>query len=89
MHDHELPRTGFTAFQWQRVRADCSYLSNECLARRTTKFPEGKTERLNEGTAQLSEKNCKNVATDPEAHKMLEFSGNLRELREREEESKV
>jgi hypothetical protein len=39
------------------------------LGQKNHGFPEGKTERLNEGTAQLSEKNCKNVATAPEAQK--------------------
>jgi hypothetical protein len=33
-----------------------------------------KPERLNEGTAQLSEKNCKNVATDPEDQKCWDLA---------------
>ena len=79
--DHARPCTTSCKLHCHPVAArpaGGSYLSHECLARRTTKFPEGKTERLNEGTAQLFHIKCKNVATAPEAQKCWNLAENLK-----------
>jgi hypothetical protein len=58
-----------------------------CLAKKP-KFPEGKTERLNEGTCSTALVMCKNVATNPAAQKCRNLT-DLRKDVQKREESKV